>query len=635
MALYNFKKIAVVPSAKDFIDITLSKTQRKTPTVIHKHFKISRIRAFYMRKVKFTQQTFHDRLSQIIKEFPKLDDVHPFYADLLNVLYDRDHYKLALGQLNTARHLIDNVGNEYVKLLKFGDSLYRCKQLKKAALGRMATLMKRQASNLEYLEEVRQHLARLPSVDPYTRTIILCGFPNVGKSSFMNKITRADVEVQPYAFTTKSLYVGHTDYKYLRWQIIDTPGLLDHSLEERNIIEMQAITALAHLRAAVIYMLDPSEQCGYSITDQIKLFESIKPLFANKPLLLVANKCDIVKLSDLDPDTQKLVTQYEGVPVLEMSTVNDVGVTEVKNEACERLLQFRVDAKLKSRKIDNILSRVRVAMPTSRDAKVRAPCIPENVLKKRQEKAVNIGMKRKLEREIEEEMGDDYILDLKKNYDLPDEYKYDCIPELWEGHNIADYIDVDILKKLNELEEKEAARFEAGMYAVPKSEDDPTMREIRELAQMIRDKRKIMKEEARLVKQSTKPIIPRNTVARGRERTVEGLRKQMEELGVDMSNSENAHFTRTRSRSRSLSAIPAKRARLQSTSRARSSSRPARDEMGVKDTVMKTKLKNIAHKALKKKVAKKGLKGEADRFIGTKMPKHLYSGKRGLKADRR
>ena len=51
------------------------------------------------------------------------------------------------------------------------------------------------------------------------RTIILCGFPNVGKSSFLNKVTRADVEVQPYAFTTKALYVGHLDYKLLRWQV--------------------------------------------------------------------------------------------------------------------------------------------------------------------------------------------------------------------------------------------------------------------------------------------------------------------------------------------------------------------------------------------------------------------------------
>nr|AQS22572.1 putative nucleolar GTP-binding protein 1 [Pseudodiaptomus poplesia] len=230
MAYYNFKKIAVVPNSKDFTDIVLSKTQRKTPTVIHRHYKISRIRSFYMRKVKFTQSNFSEKLSQILSEFPKLEDVHPFYADLINVLYDKDHYKLALGQINTARHLVDNVAKDYVRLLKFGDSLYRCKQLKKATLGRMATIMKRQNQSLQYLEQVRQHLSRLPTIDPNTRTLLITGFPNVGKSSFINKITRADVEVQPYAFTTKSLYVGHTDYKYLRWQVVDTPGILDHPL---------------------------------------------------------------------------------------------------------------------------------------------------------------------------------------------------------------------------------------------------------------------------------------------------------------------------------------------------------------------------------------------------------------------
>ena len=81
----------------------------------------------------------------------------------------------------------------------------------------------------------------------------IVGLPNVGKSSFMNKITRGNVDVQPYAFTTKSLFVGHCDYKYLRWQVIDTPGILDHSLEERNTIEMQAIIALAHLTCSVLY----------------------------------------------------------------------------------------------------------------------------------------------------------------------------------------------------------------------------------------------------------------------------------------------------------------------------------------------------------------------------------------------
>lgn len=65
-----------------------------------------------------------------------VQDLHPFLASLMNVLYDKNHYKLALGQLRTCRHLIDQVAKDYVRLLKFGDSLYRCKQLKKAALGR-------------------------------------------------------------------------------------------------------------------------------------------------------------------------------------------------------------------------------------------------------------------------------------------------------------------------------------------------------------------------------------------------------------------------------------------------------------------------------------------------------------------
>ena len=67
-------------------------------------------------------------------------------------------------------------------------------------------------------------MSRLPSIDPNTRTILVCGYPNVGKSSFVNKVTRADVDVQPYAFTTKSLFVGHTDYKYLRWQVREGGG---------------------------------------------------------------------------------------------------------------------------------------------------------------------------------------------------------------------------------------------------------------------------------------------------------------------------------------------------------------------------------------------------------------------------
>ncbi|KAH1006627.1 nucleolar GTP-binding protein 1 [Dendroctonus ponderosae] len=639
MALYNFKRIAVVPTAKDFVDIILSKTQRKTPTVVHKQYKITRIRSFYTRKVKFAQQSFHDRLTQILTEFPKLDDVHPFYADLMDVLYDKDHYKLALGQINTARHLIDNVSKDYVRLLKYGDSLYRCKQLKRAALGRMATIMKRQGSNLTYLEQVRQHLARLPSIDPNTRTIIICGFPNVGKSSFINKITRADVEVQPYAFTTKSLYVGHTDYKYLRWQVIDTPGILDHSLEERNVIEMQAVTALAHLKACVLYFMDLSEQCGHTLDEQVKLFESIKPLFANKPLIIVANKVDILRLEELTPERRAILEGIEADPelnILEMSTVTDEGVMEAKIEACEKLLGYRVDQKMRSKKVDGILNRLNVAMPVSRDNKERPPCIPESVLLKKREQAEK--RKRKLARDFELEAGDDYTVDLAKEYTtIPEEERHDIIPEIWEGHNIADYIDPDIFEKLAELEREEELREETGMYVVPKIELDETMQEIKKLAQQIRDKKVILKEESKINKQSRKPVIPRTAGAKVRDRSVAKLRKSMESLGVDMSGTSKANFTQTKQRARSVGPV-AKKARMDVVvdGRSRGLSKPPRNEQGIKDVAMKNKLARIAHRAIAKKVGRLGLKGEADRFIGTKMPRHLFSGKRGNgKTDRR
>lgn len=81
-------------------------------------------------------------------------------------------------------------------------------------------------------------------------------------------------------------------------------------------------------------------------------------------------------------------------------------------------------------------------MPKTRDAKVRPPCIPETVLRKRQQAEKK---KRKLERDIELEEGDDYVLNLKKHYvDIPEEERFDIVPEIWEGHNIADYIDPDI-----------------------------------------------------------------------------------------------------------------------------------------------------------------------------------------------
>jgi nucleolar GTP-binding protein len=252
-----------------------------------------------------------------------------------------------------------------------------------------------------------------------------------------------------------------------------------------------------------------------------------------------------------------------------------------------------------------------------------------------EEEMESVPPKFKTERQIELEQGDEYILDLKKKYLLPEDQKYDIIPETWNGHNIADYIDPDIMAKLDALEKEEEARERAGFYDSEESEEDESYEEIRQLAGRIRAKKAVMKADQLIDGTRNKPVIPRNTVAKKRERSVSRLKKEFETLGVDMEGTENTHFQRS---ARSTSRRPAKRAKGEDgESRHRSLSKVTpRDQSGVKDAKQGTKLKKMAKKMQRKTFAVRGKAGESDRKIQEKKPKHLFAGKRGNgKTDRR
>lgn len=510
--------------------------------------------------------------------------------------------------------------------------------------------MKRQTSSLAYLEQVRQHLSRLPSIDPATRTLLVTGFPNVGKSSFVNKITRADVEVQPYAFTTKSLFVGHTDYKYLRWQVIDTPGILDHSLEERNTIEMQAITALAHLRASVLYILDLSEQCGHTFAEQVSLFENIRPLFANKPMTLVVNKVDITTVEDLTDEQREVLQRFidEGIELLPMSTLTEQGVMEVKRSACEKLLSHRVEVKMKGSKVNDVLNRLHLAMPTARDDKARPAFIPEGARKTRtgwygtkgrtarqeaDELRKKFGQRPVTLRDKQEELREEYSHDLRAHWDLAnEEWRYDNVPEIVEGQNVADFIDPDIMEKLEALEAEEEAREAAGEY-YSEGEDEET-KQLHRTAEKIREKRAIRRAQNQMQRSNNARVLPANMRDRSDTFKMKHLKgkasagagsdsddpyERMDERGDGARRARTRSRTPLRSRTREASESVGPRTRSQSRNR---------HEAGFA-TMSKAKEARELAKMAQRARNYQGKAGEADHRITTKMPKHLFSGKMG------
>ena len=568
--------------------------------------------------------------------------------DLLNTLYDADHFRIALGQLSTAKHLIETVSRDYVRLLKYAPSLYQCKQLKRAALGRMATICRRLKDPLVYLEQVRQHLGRLPSIDPNTRTLLICGYPNVGKSSFLRSVTRADVDVQPYAFTTKSLFVGHFDYKYLRFQAIDTPGILDHPLEDMNTIEMQSITAIAHLRSAILYFMDLSEQCGYTVTAQLQLFQSIKPLFANKLVFIVINKIDLFKPEDLDPETKTqldAILKSGDVELLQLSCTTTEGVSEVKNAACERLIADRVAQKLKAGtnssgtvggRLGDVLTRIHVAQPLG--GVVREPFIPEAVKYLRKFNKEDPTRPR-LARDTEEENGGAgvYNVNLRSSYLLADSsWKEDRVPEILNGKNVADFIDPDIASKLEALEAEEEKLEASGYYDSDEDFEDAHEADIRMKADLIRKKREEIRNEARMRKSlKNRAVIPRAKLLK----KLSVMEDSLDKLGFDTTDIS----ARARSRSRGR---PLQRSRTgteevdtdgdgdamdidtpvngvaKAQSRARSQSN--RREDGVKSVLSREKAEKLM-KLGQQRMNRAARQGEADRHTTAALPKHLVS----------
>ena len=273
----------------------------------------TRARNLAIARVRGAGQAIDSTLRGYVKGFPSLDRLPAFYRELVDVLLDVGRLKKHLAALDWAADKVREITRLYRGRIgrATGSSIA---ELRREAYGRFSSIVKQIGPDLEALVDARKALRRVPEVDPSIPTIVVAGYPNVGKSSFVRAASTGRPKVADYPFTTKGVSLGHFDRGVHRYQILDTPGLLDRPMDQRNKMERQAIAALAHLANGVLFLLDPTETCGYPLDDQRRLLEEVRILFPGVPLVVAATKSDV-----------------EGAPSNEIrvSAVTGAGVAEV------------------------------------------------------------------------------------------------------------------------------------------------------------------------------------------------------------------------------------------------------------------------------------------------------------------
>lgn len=255
-----------------------------------------KIREKEMARVEVASQVINSMLEKVVKRYPSFEYLDPFYREMVDITVSLDELKHNIGALSWAMKTIQRIKNETIRKMKRTKSIDRLDKLRREAYGRYISVLKKIGKNMEFLNNAREKLKQIPEVKS-CYTIVIAGMPNVGKSTVLHALTGAEPEVQTYPFTTKGINIGYFEYKHNDIQVIDTPGLLDRRFEERNEIELKAVLALRHLADLIIFIIDPSETCGYSLEEQFSLLEDIKNM--EIPLIVCQNKSDLRCIEDV------------------------------------------------------------------------------------------------------------------------------------------------------------------------------------------------------------------------------------------------------------------------------------------------------------------------------------------------
>ena len=330
-----FESMPTVLTSKELIDKAFRRAEKAASAANPRGGRRAKAREREELRVRTVSNVVRDTLKKLLDKTPGVSELPEFYRELVNTLVDRDQFHRSLAHVNWAVKTIRTLELRYVEKIRHSRDPVEMARLRRGFYGRVADVVKSISDDLDYLNVARDALKALPVVELDVPTIVIAGHPNVGKSTLLRELTDAKPKVASYPFTTKGINVGQFEEHYLRYQVIDTPGLLDRPLSERNEIERQAILALKHLGDVIVYMFDPSEYCGYPVEEQIHLFEEIRKEFGELPFVVAINKVDVADKSKIS--AIKTFLEKRRVPYVELSALKGEGIEELREEVLRLL----------------------------------------------------------------------------------------------------------------------------------------------------------------------------------------------------------------------------------------------------------------------------------------------------------
>jgi nucleolar GTP-binding protein len=263
--------------------------------------KIVRSTAVVRRQLMLRQRRFREPQ---VTEFERL---------LIEKAFSRGALPRAIHRLSVAERRIQGLARESQRQLHRAENSDDIAELVRRTYGKLASYVREVDPDLLMLQKVGRFLDDRPKLDPNVPTVVIAGFPNVGKSSLVARLSTARPKVADYPFTTLAIQVGHADLGFDRMQVLDTPGVLGRA-GNKNTAEVEAEAAVGGAANVVLFVLDPSERCGYTMADQETLLDRWKGEYAGSTFIEVETKADLVEV----PSTRRKVSAITGVGIEEL-----------------------------------------------------------------------------------------------------------------------------------------------------------------------------------------------------------------------------------------------------------------------------------------------------------------------------